>query len=207
MKDNGDETHISALEPGPQAASRVSFPHGDQSRPQDFECAACKGPGFDQRLNTVFGDCYMTPSGAKGTETGPLVPAALSCAGVARPETLRKRAEFLRAAAARRQGTPGFLVQARERAPGERAEGIRIGFTCSKKVGNSVVRNRARRRLREVARAVLPSAGRCGWDYVLVGRPGATVTRDFAALIEDLHRALTRIHADGAGKAAPGSGS
>lgn len=149
----------------------------------------------------------MTPSGAQGTETGPLAPAALSCAGLAKPKTLRKRAGFLRAATARRQGTPGFLVQARERGPDERADGIRIGFTCSKKVGNSVMRNRARRRLREVARAVLPGAGRCGWDYVLVGRPGATATRDFAALIEDLHRALARIHADAVAKAAPGSGA
>lgn len=206
MKDNGDETHLSALEPGPQAASRVSCPHGDQSRPQDFERAPRQGPGVDQRLIAAFGDYEMTPSGAMGTETGPLAPAALSCVA-SMPVTLRKRADFLRAASARRQGTPGFLVQARERGSDEGATGIRIGFTCSKKVGNSVMRNRARRRLREVARAVLPREGQAGWDYVLVGRPGATVVRDFAALIDDLHRALARIHADGAGKPALGQGA
>ncbi|MGF6859748.1 ribonuclease P protein component [Rhodobacteraceae bacterium MBR-64] len=147
----------------------------------------------------------MMPSGAKGTQNGPLAPTVLSCRKpAAMPDTLRKRADFLRAAAARRQGTPGFMLQARLRAPDERAEGVRIGYTCSKKVGNSVVRNRARRRLREVARAVLPHQGRDGWDYVLVGRPGVTVTRDFAALIEDMNRALARIHADTAGGAAPG---
>lgn len=140
----------------------------------------------------------MTPPEAEGksASAGPLHPAALSCPAPGTPTTLRKRADFLRAARARRQGAPGFLVQARLREADERAVGIRIGYTCSRKVGNSVLRNRARRRLREVARAVLPLKGHNGWDYVLVGRPGATVSRDFAALIEDLHRALARIHSD-----------
>ena len=48
-----------------------------------------------------------------------------------------------------------------------------------------------------IARAVLPAHGRAGWDYVLVGRPGATATRDFAALMEDLRRALGQIHGSG----------
>ena len=57
-----------------------------------------------------------------------------------------------------------------------------------------MIRNRARRRLRALAREVLPDHGHPGWDYVLVGRPGATVTRDFAALRADLVRALGRVH-------------
>lgn len=73
---------------------------------------------------------------------------------------------------------------------------IRVGFTCSKKVGNAVARNRAKRRLREVARLILPEAGRPGWDYVLVGRPEATAERDFAALLEDMRRALAEVHSD-----------
>ncbi|OWU73713.1 ribonuclease P protein component [Marinibacterium profundimaris] len=107
---------------------------------------------------------------------------------------LNKRADFLRAARARRQAMPGFHLQARRRAPGE-AEGIRVGFTCSKKVGNAVARNRAKRRLREIARALLPAEGLPGWDYVLVGRAGVTADRPFEALTSDLSEALRRIHA------------
>lgn len=117
-------------------------------------------------------------------------PAALSCA----LQTLRKRADFLKAARARRQGTASMMVQARRRGPDE-AAGIRVGYTCSKKVGNAVARNRAKRRLREAARTVLPVQGHPGWDYVLIGRPEATAARPFAALKDDLARALQKIHA------------
>ncbi len=74
---------------------------------------------------------------------------------------------------------------------------MRIGYTCSKKIGNAVARNHAKRRLREVARAVLPGLGRAGWDYVLVGRPGATRDRDFALMLGDLEKALGQIHGAG----------
>ena len=70
-----------------------------------------------------------------------------------------------------------------------------MGFTCSKKVGNAVARNRAKRRLREVARAVLPAEGREGWDYVLIGRPQVTATLPFEQLLADLSQALGRVHA------------
>lgn len=139
----------------------------------------------------------MTPpeTDAQGPQ-GPgaaLPPAPLSCL------TLTRRADFLRAARAGRQGTPGFLLQARERRGDEgidaTQDAIRVGFTCSKKLGNAVARNRAKRRLREIARLTLPSHGRAGWDYVLVGRPEETASRDFAQMQADLKRALSRLHA------------
>ncbi|MGJ8587363.1 MAG: ribonuclease P protein component [Yoonia sp.] len=106
---------------------------------------------------------------------------------------LTKRADFVRASHARRQGTPGIHLQGRKRAEGE-AEGIRVGYTCSKKVGNAVARNRAKRRLREVARIVLPELGRDGWDYVLVGRKDLTATLSFDTLVADLRRAMKKVH-------------
>ncbi len=102
----------------------------------------------------------------------------------------------MRAALALRAPTSGFTLQARPRDEDE-PDGLRVGFTCSKKVGNAVARNRAKRRLREVARAVLPSAGRNGWDYVLIGRPQATAALPFDQLLQDLARALDRVHARG----------
>lgn len=87
---------------------------------------------------------------------------------------------------------PGFVLQARARGD----EGpVRVGFTCSKKVGNAVARNRAKRRLREIARLTLPDQGRPGWDYVLIGRRDVTAERDFRALLGDLHGALGAVHA------------
>ncbi|WP_120633881.1 ribonuclease P protein component [Ruegeria sp. EL01] len=137
----------------------------------------------------------MTPPEAPEdgkNQPGETPPAASVCA----PETLivlKNRSDFLNAARARRQGTSSMMVQARKRAPDE-APGIRVGFTCSKKVGNAVARNRAKRRLREVARAVLPVQGLDGWDYVLIGRADATAERSFDALLNDFQYALRKLH-------------
>ena len=107
---------------------------------------------------------------------------------------LKKRSDFLQAARARRQGTASMMVQMRDRRDDDIA--TRVGFTCSKKVGNAVARNRAKRRLREAARAVLPTHGNQGCDYVLIGRAEATANRPFDLLLGDLRYALKKLHGD-----------
>ncbi|SDX17590.1 ribonuclease P protein component [Litoreibacter albidus] len=124
--------------------------------------------------------------------TGPNVQIAdVPPAASVRLEVISKRADFLRAARAKRAGQPGFLLQARNR--GDDAP-PRVGFTCSKKIGNAVARNRAKRRLREIARIALSAKAQTGWDYVLVGRPTETVSRPFAQLMADLERAIAKVH-------------
>lgn len=73
-------------------------------------------------------------------------------------------------------------------------DGMRVGFTCSKKVGNAVARNRAKRRLREIARHVLPTAGLENADYVLVGRRDTTTNLAYDKLTRDLQRAVVHLH-------------
>jgi ribonuclease P protein component len=111
-------------------------------------------------------------------------------------ETLTKRPDFLRAARAARAPAPAFLLQARRRREDEGVapDLVRVGFTCSKKVGNAVARNRAKRRLREIARAILPLEGRPGWDYVLIGKANDTAARPMEDMLNDLQRALRKVH-------------
>ncbi len=87
-----------------------------------------------------------------------------------------------------------MIVQARRREAREDSGAVRVGYTCSKKVGNAVARNRAKRRLRAAARVVLPGVGRSGWDYVLIGRSEATAARPFGLLCEDLASAVAALH-------------
>ena len=89
---------------------------------------------------------------------------------------------------------PGFVLQAAPAPADLGLPAIRVGFTVSRKVGNAVARNRVRRRLREVARLVIPGQARPDLDYVLVGRQAAA-SRDFAALRRELFEALKRLKA------------
>ena len=107
-------------------------------------------------------------------------------------EVLTRRADFVAAARALRASTASFTLQARGRGDDGPP---RFGFTCSRKVGDAVRRNRAKRRLREVARLVLAPAARPGWDYVLIGRPAATADRAWDDLRDDAARALAKVHA------------
>lgn len=136
----------------------------------------------------------MTPPQAPrvgDTAETPGKPAAVSVSPSQKLETLRKRADFLAAARATYRSMPSLVVQARKRSDTGPA---RVGFTCSKKLGNAVTRNRAKRRLREVARLSLAPNARPGWDYVLIGKRQKTIDAPFANLQSDLLRALKDLH-------------
>jgi ribonuclease P protein component len=124
----------------------------------------------------------------------------------ATPHRLKRRADFLRAAAGKRFHGKAFTLQAARRAQtgpaglgetgesGLSAEPPRFGFTVTKKIGNAVVRNRIRRRLREAVRTLDPLPARAGHDYVMIARAEALGSA-FAALQAELVRALGRIEA------------
>jgi ribonuclease P protein component len=110
---------------------------------------------------------------------------------------LKRRPEFLAVAAQRRRWVAlGLILQAARRPEdSDLPPAPRIGFTASRKVGIAVARNRARRRLRAAAEAILPTEGRPGFDYVLIART-ETLTRGFGDLLADLETALGRVHAE-----------
>ena len=93
-------------------------------------------------------------------------------------------------------GVKGLVLQARKRGVAEKLPGkiIRVGYTCSKKVGNAVVRNRSKRRLKEIGLKLLPTYGVPGWDYVIIGRYKDTVDISFQKLEENFIRAISKIH-------------
>ena len=84
---------------------------------------------------------------------------------------------------------PGFVLLVRPR--GDEDPTMRVGITVSKKIGGAVVRNRMKRRFRELAREIIPVNGYSGSDHVLIGRSGG-IERDFSALRTDLTRALEK---------------
>ena len=86
---------------------------------------------------------------------------------------------------------PGFVLLVRDRGDGDDA--LRVGFTVTKKIGGAVVRNRMKRRLRALARELLPTAGIPGADHVLIGREGG-IEREFGLLREELAKALDKAH-------------
>jgi ribonuclease P protein component len=156
------ETPFSTQQDRPQAPARLPFAHVNGGRPQGHRAAQ----GF-------------RPQEAVGLKAaGPGGPAM---------ETLKSRAHFLRAQRGVRRSSGALTLEVC--ASPEAGEGVRVGFTASKKVGNAVARNRAKRRLRAAANALLPLYGLPGNDYVLVART-ATIDRPFEALLADLKDAL-----------------
>ena len=105
-------------------------------------------------------------------------------------ERIQKRSDFLAAARASSHAKGAVVMQARDRA--DDSPVIRVGFTATRKIGGAVVRNRAKRRLREAARLLTPLHGRAGCDYVFIARMG-TADRDWDRLLDDVKSALTRL--------------
>jgi ribonuclease P protein component len=101
--------------------------------------------------------------------------------------TLTKRSDFLAANKGLRNARPGFVLLTRSNGD----QGTRFGITVTKKIGNAVVRNRMKRRFRELLRDALPQHGLADHDHVLIGRAGG-VERDFATMKSELAAALKR---------------
>jgi ribonuclease P protein component len=110
---------------------------------------------------------------------------------------LKRRVEFQRAARGRRSHAHSFTLQSLRRPDGEPQVGARLGLTVTRKVGNAVVRNRIRRRLKEALRLAPALEVRADHDYVLVARIEA-LARPFELLMNDLARALRAAHTTGA---------
>ncbi len=116
------------------------------------------------------------------------------------PELLRlkERKDFLAAAKGRKAGSGTLFLQGRRRRAHESGSAdpssIRVGFTCSKRVGNAVARNRARRRLKAAAAEIAPAFAVTGCDYVLIGRPH-TIDCPYDRLQADMRRAFQQVTA------------
>ncbi len=121
---------------------------------------------------------------ADGVEKGGEAPRSDAFA------VLTRRADFLSANRGLRVARPGFVLLAHP----NQGQGMRYGITVTKKIGNAVVRNRMKRRFRELLHDALPGEGLADHDHVLIGREGG-IERDFTRLRQELTRALAKANA------------
>lgn len=140
------------------------------------------GPRTASRLSPPLGDSRRPQDSECSPRTRPQEAQRLV--------TIRKRSDFLAANVGRRAATPGFVLLVRDRKNADPT--MRVGFTVTKKIGNAVVRNRMKRRLRALAREMIATHGFVGSDHVMIGRAGG-IERDYSALQKELGRALDRL--------------
>jgi ribonuclease P protein component len=164
-KDNAHEAHLSAEQPRPRPPSRLSPADVNRQRSRHPERSPRAWPQETVRL--ISGD-----RGMRGYTM------------------ITKRSDFLAANRGKRYATPGFVLLVHDRRDDDPAK--RLGITITKKVGNAVVRNRMRRRFRELARELLPTGGRAGADHILIGRDGG-IERDFGVLRQEMVKALGKL--------------
>ncbi len=162
-----DEADLSAEQSGADAPSRLPRADGDG-----------RWPGRDPR-----------PPRSRSQEAVGIIEGTGDAAAAV--VTLTKRRDFIAANAGKRAPMPGFVLLMRPR-DDDYDDTVRIGYTVTKKIGNAVVRNRMKRRLRALARALLPANGVRGADHVLIGRQGG-IERDYALLETELGKALAKV--------------
>ena len=109
---------------------------------------------------------------------------------------ITKKNEYLKMRSGLKISSPGFILQARYRENEDSVDhsSIRYGLTCSKRVGNAVKRNRAKRRLRALVNDIILIKGLKGWDYVLIGKEQTTEKLSFKILEKNLIECLVKLH-------------
>ena len=158
------ETHIPTVPARPQPQTWFPFTHEHQGGSSNFGAPSCQRPCPAVSLNEMD----ITPSTVK---------------------RLKIRRDFLFVAKGRKAVRAGVVIQTRRR---DGSLHCGAGFTATKKVGNAVIRNRAKRRLREAARLLLPLHGRPGYDYVFIAR-AATPDLEWRLLFDDVKKAMVSL--------------
>ena len=167
------ETHISTEQPCSQTPPRISVPHGDEKRPESAGQTPCKRPQTSERV--AYDENCETPNEQSNLKISPEI------------RRLKTRSEFVRVAKGHSERRRSIVVQAL-RSHSEESQ-IGAGFTTTKKIGNAVIRNRARRRMREACKTVLPPLATMGTDYVFIARKD-TAQISWAKLLDDMKSAL-----------------